>query len=80
MKLYRDALPDLCTKHGVLHSAFVELTARYYPTISGGNFELTVVDRQGRRSSTEYSGFDGARLKEIDGEGRLRPKPVRRST
>ena len=74
---YRDALPRLCAKHRVPSAAFVELTARYFRDRFHGVFVLTVADRSGRRTVTEYAGFDGQRVKFLDQEGRLRPKPIR---
>jgi hypothetical protein len=80
VKSFREALPGLCEKHGATASAFAELTARYSSTPSGNRFTVTVADRAGRRTMTEYGGHDGQRVKVLDGEGRLRPKPVRRIT
>lgn len=79
INLYRDALPDLCEKHGLSLSDFAELTARYSRTPSGGRFVVSITDRNGRQSSTEYGGADGQRTKVIDREGRLRPRPIKRS-
>lgn len=79
IKLYRDALPELCEKHGLSLSDFAELTARYSISLSGRRFVVAITDRNGRRSSAEYGGIDGQRTKVIDREGRLRPKPIKRS-
>lgn len=79
VRLYRKALPRLCQRQGVAVSDFVELTVRYSTTPIEPRFMVTVTDRNGRQSGVEYGGFDGQRVKMIDGGGRLRPRPVRRS-
>jgi hypothetical protein len=78
-KLYCEALPRLCKRHGVSVSAFRELTARYYGSGLRTRFLVTIEDEAGRRSSTEYGGTPGQRVKILDTLGRLRPKPVRKS-
>lgn len=75
IKLYKVAVPRLCAKHGVSVAAFVEFTAQYF---GSRRFTVTIADRVGRRTTTEYGGFDGQRTKMLDSEGRLRPKPIRR--
>lgn len=72
---YRDALPGLCAKHGGSIDQFRELKVRYWSTHTERRFAVTVEDRAGRRSTTEYGGLPAERLKVIDGHGRLRPKP-----
>jgi hypothetical protein len=79
VRRYRDALPGLCKRHGASVADFAELTVQYSATPIASRFLITVTDQNGRQSSAEYDGFDGQRVKMIDGEGRLRPKPVRRS-
>lgn len=76
---YREALPELCQKHETSVDAFRELTVRYSAgrsaeDISGRRFVVTIEDQTGRRSSTEYGGLPGQRLKILDSLGRLRPK------
>lgn len=79
VRLYRNALPGLCEKQGVSLSDFAELTVRYSATPAASRFTVMVTDSAGRHSGAEYGGLDGQRVKTIDGEGRLRPKPVLRS-
>jgi hypothetical protein len=80
VRLYRDALAKLCKKHGYSLSDFASLTARYSTNRLGRpQFTVTVKDRHGQTSNTEYGGLDAQRTKRIDSNGRLRPKPVRRS-
>jgi hypothetical protein len=72
LKLYADALPDLCKRHGVEVSDFRRLSARF----SGGpgleRFTVTVEDKGGRRSVDEYVGLPGKRPKVLDHLGRVR--------
>lgn len=70
VKLYAEALPDLCKRHGVDVSDFQQLTARY----SGRKphferYDVTVVDKSGRTSTDEYLGLPGKR-----------PRGLRRTT
>ena len=75
LKLYSEALPRLCQSHGASHADFRELTARYSLNAHGeGQFIVTIEDKAGRRSTDEYSGFPGHRIKVLDPLGRLRPK------
>jgi hypothetical protein len=72
---YRDALPALCERHGILASAFRDLTAQYFVAgIYGRRFVVTVEDQTGRRSVDEYEGNPGRRVMGIDHLGRLRRK------
>lgn len=79
VQLYRDSLSSLCKKQGVSISDFVELTVRYSASPAAFRFNVSVTDRNGRRSGAEYGGFDGQRGKMIDGEGRLRSRPIKRA-
>lgn len=76
--LYRGALAGLCERHGGSIDEFRELTARYSSVPTGRRLSVTVEDSSGRRSTTEYEGHAARRVKVIDGQGRLRPKPHRR--
>lgn len=60
---YSDALPRLCQKHRVCISDFAELYARYWKTDTTSKFLVTIQDRTGRRSITEYSAPDRHRIK-----------------
>ena len=70
-QLYRKALPRFFAKHGISVAAFTELSARYTAAPSGGYFEVTFADRMGRRTTTDYVGYDGHRAKILDHEGRV---------
>ena len=78
--LYRDALADLCGKHGTAPSAFRELTARYSADWYGPSFVVRVVDQQGRSSTDRYVGRPGRRAKILDRSGRLRPEKPQSET
>jgi hypothetical protein len=72
--LYRDALPDLCERHGASVSSFRELTARYSVDTAGGRVLVTVEDKNGRRSTDEYIGSPLRYVKTVDNLGRIRTK------
>jgi hypothetical protein len=73
--LYRGALPALCSKHGGSIEDFKALKVRYRRTHTECRFDVTIEDSAGIRSTTEYGGVPGKRVKILDGHGRLRPKP-----
>jgi hypothetical protein len=75
VSLYRDALANQCLKAGASIDDFVEAKARFWPDLLSGRFSVTVAGKDGRRSTTDYAGTPGQRLKILDGLGRLRPKP-----
>ena len=72
--LYRDAFPGFCEKHGASVADFREITVRYARGISNNLFTVTIEDARGRRSSTEYAGVPGRRIKILDELGRVRRK------
>jgi hypothetical protein len=74
ISLYQDALPRFCERHGASISDFRELTVRYFPGVLDNRFIVTIEDTPGRRSSTDYGGGPGQRVKVLDDLGRLRPK------
>ena len=72
--LYREALDELCEKHGTSRAAFRELIARYSTTSAHNKlFVVTVVDQNGRRSIDTYMGTPGKRIRTLDRLGRVRP-------
>ena len=75
VSLYRDALANRCLKAGGSIDDFVEAKARFWPDMLGGRFSVTVAGKDGRRSTTDYAGTPGQRVKILDVLGRLRPKP-----
>lgn len=72
LKLYADALPDLCKRHGVEVSEFQHLSARFSGRPMFERFTVTVEDKRGRRSADEYVGLLGKRPKVLDHLGRVR--------
>jgi hypothetical protein len=62
--LYRDALPALCEKHGIDPRQIKTLEARYgTDPVYGPHFAVTVEDNGGRRSTDQYVGVPGKRLR-----------------
>ena len=62
--LYRDALPTLCEKHGIDPNQIKTLEARYgTDPVYGPHFTVTVEDSDGRRSTDQYVGVPGKRLR-----------------
>ena len=61
---YRDALPELCAKHGVKPTEFAKLETRYgTDLVHGAHFTVTVEDIDGRHSIDRYIGVPGKRLR-----------------
>lgn len=73
--LYRDALASLCFKAGGSLADFAEAKTRFYSDALDRRFTVTVESQDGRRSTTDYAGVPGKRVKILDALGRLRPKP-----
>jgi hypothetical protein len=72
LKLYAEALPDLCKRHGVEVSDFRRLSARFSGRPMFERFTVTVEDKGGRQSLDEYVGLPGKRPKVLDHLGRVR--------
>ncbi len=72
--LYVEATPAFFEKHGASISDVREVIARYHVKHLENRFSVIVEDARGRRSSAEYGGMPGQRLKTIDELGRIRPK------
>lgn len=72
--LYREALADLCAKAGGSVAELVEARAGFWSDALGPRFAVTIEDARGCRSTTEYAGIPGKRVKVMDGLGRVRPK------
>jgi len=79
LRLYAEALPALCARHGTSSRAFEELSVCYYLEYGRFRFDVHMKDKSGRSSVTKYGGLPGPRLKQIDEHGRLRPKRVLRT-
>jgi hypothetical protein len=63
VRLYAQALPDFCAKHGLDAAEVRALTARYSGQGVLAKFVVTVEDTNGRRSVDEYGWPMGTRLK-----------------
>ena len=72
LRLYAEALADLCKRHGVEVSDFRHLSARFSGRPMFERFTVTVEDREGRRSTDDYVGVPGRRPKTLDHLGRVR--------
>lgn len=63
ISLYREALPDLCRKHGCDIADIATLTARFgVDSVCGPHFAVTVETVDGRRSRDQYVGTPGRRM------------------
>ena len=64
VKLYGEALPQLCGKHSVDPSEFKTLQVRYgSDAVYGPHFTVTVEGKTGKRSIEQYVGIPGRRLR-----------------
>jgi hypothetical protein len=72
IKLYSEALPSLCEKHGLSASSFQVLSVKY--DALSMHVYITVEDTKGRQSIDEYEGMPLKHLKTIDSLGRIRTK------
>ncbi|MBX3607778.1 MAG: hypothetical protein KF788_21065 [Piscinibacter sp.] len=62
--LYRDALPELCSKHAVDPADFKRLDVRYgTDPVYGPHFKVSVEAQSGQRSTDQYVGIPGRRLR-----------------
>lgn len=73
--LYQDALAKLIANAGGSISDLKEAKVRFWSGPIDCRFAVTIEDNAGRRSTTEYGGRPGQRVKTLDQLGRLRPKP-----
>lgn len=73
--LYREAFASRCSKAGGSVADFAEAEARFWSDALSRSFTVTVMGQDGRRSTTEYVGTPGQRVKVRDALRRLRPKP-----
>ena len=76
---YRDALPDLCARHGIAAADFVRLTATYTQTRGPGQIIVRIEDRWGRSAEDAYRGVPARRMRVMDHAGHPRPVPTDRS-
>jgi hypothetical protein len=69
---YPGVLANLFNKHGISTASIRKISARYSPSIFGGQFAVSVEDSKGRHAVDFYSGTNGSRLRAIDRRGRVR--------
>ena len=72
--LFKNAFPAFCEKHGVDASDYRAFLVRFLASSGGSGYVVTVEDRNGKRTSREYSRGNGKRTKILDELGRRRPK------
>ena len=72
--LFQKAFPEFCGKHGVSASDFEAFVVRYVAARNGCKYYVTIEDREGQRSSKEYTGIPGRRTEVLDHLGRRRSK------
>ncbi len=70
----KEALPDLCRRHGVSVDAFGELVVRYATIGIERQFIVTVTDRSGKSETDAFFGLPGKRVMTRDALGRPRTK------
>jgi hypothetical protein len=64
VSLYRDALPELCSKHSLDPAAFKRLKVRFgTDPVYGPHFTVDVENHSGKRSTDQYVGIPGRRLR-----------------
>lgn len=69
IRLYAQALPGFCERHGADIADFTLLKARFATdAVYGPHYTVTVENQSGRRSTDQYRGVPGKRL-------RMRQKP-----
>jgi len=74
VRLYSEALPDLCQRQGACLSDFRVLKARFSGRPRSEGFTVTVEDQHGHRAVDDYVGLPGRRPKVLDPLGRVRRK------
>lgn len=69
---FAEVLPEFCRKNGAKVGDFNALSAAFEASSLGPCISLTVADRRGRCSVTEYAGVPLKRLRGLDNLGRIR--------
>ena len=77
--LYKDALAKLISDAGGSVSELAEAKVRFWNDCLGHRFAVTIEDCSGHRSTTEYAGIPGKRVKKMDALGRIRPSSAKRN-
>ena len=69
------ALEGLARSQGASCREFTEITVRFWTNELTNRFSVSVRDRDGRRTTTEFTGRPGKRVRVLDALGRPRPLP-----
>lgn len=73
-ELYRDKLPNLCTKHDATVDDFKLFTAKFWNEYDGRHCAITVKDTNGKTTTTEFTGDPPKKRRVLDESGRVRTK------
>lgn len=75
LKLFAENLPSFCARNGAQVADFETLTASYFTTALGDRVSLSVADRAGKKSISEYVGWPLKRVRTLDHLRRVRRTP-----
>lgn len=75
LTLFAENLPSFCARNSADAADFETLTASYFTTALGDRVSLSVADRTGRKSVTEYVGWPLKRVRTLDHLRRVRRMP-----
>ncbi|MEM8742114.1 MAG: hypothetical protein AAGE13_11555 [Pseudomonadota bacterium] len=73
LPIFRNGFEGFCQKHGASNSDFAEFKARFEAGRRGNMYSITITDARGRRSSIDYEGIPGRRVKMLDDQGHVAP-------
>lgn len=73
LPVYRNAFENFCQKHGATKSNFIEFKTRFEAGRFENMYSITITDARGRRSSIDYAGIPGKRVRIHDDQGRVIP-------
>lgn len=73
LSLFQNGFENFCQKHGASKSDFTEFKTRFEAGRGGNMYTVTITDGCGRRSSIDYKGIPGQRIKTLGDQGRITP-------
>ena len=73
LPVFRNEFESFCQKPGATKSDFTEFKTRFEAGRRGNMYSITITDARGRRSSIDYKGIPGKRIKMLDDQGRIVP-------
>lgn len=73
LPVFRNEFENFCQKHGATKSDFTEFKTKFQAGRLENMYTVTITDTRGRRSSIDYKGFSGRRIKILDDKGRIVP-------